>query len=304
MKKDELRFEALKLALDYRGREVDIADLFRTADNFVNYIQGQNPHAPHVVPPTHLIDLARAVECPVAFAEHCMILHPIKGAILFDLYNFQKDLLRFLEANRLSIVLNARQMGITTTTGTAILRQALLTPDSVIAIVGASFAGARETLDRIGVMYENLPDHMKVKARIWNKSYVEFENGSKIIVSSYGSNALKGRSISMLVIQDAAYFAHSLGFDFWHSISPTLSKGARCIIHSSAGDTDGIFYRLFQGAPQNGFEKMVLKWDAHPDRDEAWKQPYVDALGEKRFRGEFECEFIPAEPVKKDKKNR
>ena len=48
--------------------------------------------------------------------KYCMIQHPIKGKIPFDLYEFQEKTISEFQNERMNVILKARQLGISTLT--------------------------------------------------------------------------------------------------------------------------------------------------------------------------------------------
>jgi len=60
------------------------------------------------------------IECaqdPAYFMKkYCMIQHPIKGKIPFDLYDFQEKTIEEFQTERMNVILKARQLGISTLT--------------------------------------------------------------------------------------------------------------------------------------------------------------------------------------------
>jgi len=40
---------------------------------------------------------------------------------------------------------------------------------------------------------------------------------------------------------------------------------------------------------RNGFVPLFFPWDAHPERDEVWKEAQLKALGEVKFNQEVLC---------------
>ena len=48
--------------------------------------------------------------------KYCMIQHPIKGKIPFDLYPFQEKTVSEFQSERMNVILKARQLGISTLT--------------------------------------------------------------------------------------------------------------------------------------------------------------------------------------------
>jgi hypothetical protein len=54
---------------------------------------------------------------PVHFMrKYCIIQHPTKGKMYFNLYPFQEDSLTAISKNRYSVILKSRQLGISTLT--------------------------------------------------------------------------------------------------------------------------------------------------------------------------------------------
>lgn len=59
-----------------------------------------------------MLELVQCVEDPLYFMRNFMkIQHPIKGALPFEPYPFQLDIIKAFHDNRFTIALTARQMG-------------------------------------------------------------------------------------------------------------------------------------------------------------------------------------------------
>ena len=62
-------------------------------------------------------EILKAGKDPVYFINnYCKISHPMKGLIPFKLYDYQEDLISDFNDYRFSIILKARQLGISTIT--------------------------------------------------------------------------------------------------------------------------------------------------------------------------------------------
>ena len=70
------------------------------------------------------------------------------------------------------------------------------------AILGNKDKTAREILYKIKIMFENLPSWLKPGVEEWNKTSVEFDNGSRIITAATSSSSIRGMSINMLCVPD------------------------------------------------------------------------------------------------------
>lgn len=121
------------------------------------------------------------------------------GVIPFNLYDFQKDLVRKMKGHRHVIALQARQTGKTQTTALFILHYSLFTPSKTTAILANKAAQAREILARIQMSYEYLPFFLKQGVRTYNKGSMKFGNGTEIFCAASSSSSIRGRSISCVV---------------------------------------------------------------------------------------------------------
>lgn len=82
----------------------------------------KRPHTKTAFDLKGLEDLAGCVADPLFFMENFMkIQHPLRGAVPFQPYPYQRDLIRTFHDNRFAIALTARQMGKSSTYNTIIL---------------------------------------------------------------------------------------------------------------------------------------------------------------------------------------
>ena len=123
--------------------------------------------------------------------NHVKIVHVDEGLIPFDLYPFQKDLIKTISDNRNVIVKTGRQVGKSTTTLGWLLHYVLFNESKTVGILANKAATARELLSRIQIAYQHLPKYLQQGLKEWNKGSLELENGSKIIASSTSSSAIR-----------------------------------------------------------------------------------------------------------------
>lgn len=255
-----------------------------------------------------LQELARCCEDPLYFMRTFMkIQHPMQGAVPFDPYPFQIDIVNAFHLNRFSIALTARQMGKTTVAAGYLLWKAMFVPDSTILVTANKLNQALEIMERIKFAYENLPDHIRAGAKKYNEGTMSFDNGSKIVARATSTDAGRGLSVTLLYLDEFAFVPPNKAKDFWTSIQPVLSTGGSCIITSTPKSDEDQFAQIWKGAidnvdeygnyrkdklGKNNFFAIKVPWSEHPDRDEAWASPFRESLGEARFRQEFECDFV------------
>lgn len=215
------------------------------------------------------------------------------GLQLFDAYEYQERMLEAFEESRFVINLLPRQTGKTTVVAAYILHYAIFTPDKSIGILANKEATAIEILDRIKRMYENLPHWLQPGVKEYNKKNVKLGNESNIMAFATGSDAVRGRSFNFVYLDEFAFVENA--DEFFTSTYPVISSGKTTkVIITSTPNGMNLFYKLWMDAKmgRNTFTPIEVKWDEHPDRDKDWREETIANIGIKRFRQEFECQFI------------
>lgn len=224
------------------------------------------------------------------YIETLNIQHPIRGRMPLRTYDFQKKLLDVVTENPLVALLTARQMGLSTILMAWSLWKAAFHADSHVVVMGPRFFSAVENLDRLRFMMEHSPAGIPyVKSN--TKSRIEFNNGSSISARSIGSGVDMDEVITDVIVTDAMFAIPSQMAATWSQMQPHMVGGTRCVLQSTAGKPEGTFYNVWRGIPGNGFVGMDVNWKAHPDRDDAWAEPYRTQLGQEMFAREFENQF-------------
>lgn len=222
----------------------------------------------------------------------------------FKPYSFQKKLLKKFSdglkpesmRRRNQIVIAPRQCGKTTIIAIYALWYIIFNPDKSVAIMSHKLAAAKEILYKIREIYYNLPEFIKPVATINNNEMLKFENHSYIIAVPCSSNAIKGRSIDLLIADEAAFMRKSDFDTFLMSVFPTqASRGdAQMILISTPHGIDHGFYELWKRAVDgiNSFIPSKIRWNCVPYRDDEWKERMIRDYGQAFFRQEYAVEFI------------
>lgn len=216
-----------------------------------------------------------------------------RGTIPFDLYPYQEDMLRAFQKNRFSINLLARQMGKTTTVAAYLLYEAIFKKDMRIAVLANKGQTAREILDRIKKMFEDLPWFLKPGVQEWNKGSIELSNGSKIISAATSSSSIRGQSMNIIYLDELAFIQNDV--EFFTSTYPVITAGKSTkVIITSTPNGMNLFYKLWADAEagRNSFVPNKFLWWHHPERDEKWKEETLKNISQKQFDQEFECKFF------------
>ena len=231
---------------------------------------------------------------PIYFAEkYIKIVHVDHGLIPIQMYDYQKEIVEKFVNNRRTTVVTSRQAGKTTTAVCVILHYVLFNEHKTVALLANKGDAAREILDRIKVAYEALPAWLQQGVVEWNKGSVEFENGCKIIASATSSSAIRGKSISLLYIDETAFVEN--WDEFFASVFPTISSGTSTkVLVTSTPNGMNMFYKIWVDSEEgnNSYVRHDVHWSDVPGRDEKWKQETIKNTSEEQFRQEFECEFL------------
>ena len=243
-----------------------------------------------------LQEFLKCAQDPIYFAEkYIQIVHVDRGLIPIRLYDYQKEIIVNITNHRRVTVCTSRQAGKTTTAAAIILHYILFNDHKTVALLANKGDAAREILDRIKLSYESLPDWLQQGVVEWNKGSIELENGCKVIAAATSSSAIRGKSISLLYIDEAAFVE---GWDeFFASVFPTISSGETTkILFTSTPNGLNHFYKTCMGAKDgnNGYQYIEVPWQKVPGRDIRWKEETLAAMDFdlEKFAQEFECAWL------------
>jgi hypothetical protein len=228
------------------------------------------------------------------FRKYCYITHPVKGRVLFHLYPFQEDTLKEFRANRFSIVNKSRQLGISTLVAGYALWTMIFNKDKTVLCIATKQETAKGMVEKVQFMYNNLPAWLRgnQKPISDNKLSLKLANNSQIVATSAASDAGRSYAVSLLLIDEAAFIE---GIDkIYTSIKPTIATGGGIIALSSPNGIGNWFHKMYTEAEinKNDFKAIELKWNLHPDRDEAWEERERANMSPREFAQEYDCDFL------------
>lgn len=244
---------------------------------------------------------------PLHFCKnYCMIQHPTKGSMKFEMFAYQEGLVNTYHQNRFAIAMLPRQTGKTTCAAAYLVWYAMFVPDSQILIAAHKFTGAQDIMNRVRYTYEALPDFLRAGAYSYNRNTLEFDNGSRIKATTTTENTGRGMSLSVIYCDEFAFVQPpSKASEFWTSLAPTLATGGKCIITSTPNSDEDQFALIWKEANKrlddygneqplgkNGFAAFKASWQEHPERTQEWAKEERARIGEERFRREHDCEFL------------
>jgi len=221
------------------------------------------------------------------------IKHPTKGRIPFRVFDYQKDLLKSFKNFRFNIVLKARQLGASTIMAGYCVWLMNFHRDKEILVVATKEKTAATLVKRAGVIFGSMPPWMQFnKIKLDNKTTLELGNGSILRASATGKNAGRSDSLSLLIIDEAAYVE---GLEeLWTAAYPTLSTGGSCVALSTPNGAQGWFHKTYVDAEEglNEFHSMKLPWDVHPERNQDWFEKETKNMTRRQTSQELLCDFL------------
>ena len=238
----------------------------------------------------------KCADDPIYFIEsYCKIVTLDFGLQPFKLYDCQKNKVKVIHENRKVILMEGRQQGKTTTSAAYILWYTLFQGSKTVAILANKATAAREVLYRYQIMYENLPTWLQQGVTTWNKGDIALENGSIVFTAATSASGIRGKSVNLLYVDEAAIIPNNVAEQFFTSVYPTISAGETTkILLSSTPLGYNHFWKFWNDAEndRNGFVNLFIPYWDIPGRDDAWASEQRRLLGELKFNQEVLCNFL------------
>ena len=256
----------------------------------------------------------RCKKDPIYFiSNYIKVVHPVRGLVDFNLYPFQKVIINALEGNRFNILRKFRQAGCTTIAAAYSLWLCCFRSHQTIVILSVGDTESTEVLDRIKIMYDELPEWIKPKSTTINAHNLKLENNSHIKSRPSGKQSGRGLSGSLLIIDEAAFIEHI--DTIWAAVYPIISTGGRAFVLSTVNGIGNWYYDTWERAVNgsNAFNPIQIGWQDHPEysrvegfewlyeemekRDpplniDEWEPTTRANISHKKWLQEYECEFL------------
>lgn len=246
--------------------------------------------------PERVQEFLKCAQDPLYFAKtYIKIINLDKGLVPFDPYGYQNDMIESMAYERFTIVATARQAGKTTAIAAGILWFILFHPEKTVALLANKGDTAREILGRIQLAYQHLPRWLQQGVVEWNKGSFVLENNSRVIAAATSSDAIRGYSINMLFIDEAAFIEN--WDEFFTAVYPTISSATSSkIVLVSTPNGLNHFEAIWQGALEgkNGYKPIKVMWYDVPGRNEEWRKQTLASMNfdEEKFNQEYCVEFL------------
>jgi len=257
-----------------------------------------NPNMEYEWTPDMVKSLKKARKNILHFAENFFhIVNLDRGRMLINLYAYQKRVLRSLRDHRFVACLASRQTGKTTMMTIYALWIACFEDDQRILIVANKEQTAISIFSRVRLAYENLPNYLKPGVVEYGKTSMKLANGSSIGISTTSSDAGRGESVNVLILDELAFIPNNLVEQFWSSVYPIISAStkSKIFVASTPNGSGNLFHTLYTEAEKgtNNWKSEKILWHEVPGRDEQWKHDTIKSIGsEEAFAQEFDCMFL------------
>jgi len=248
-----------------------------------------------------LNERAAAIQHPGGLLDHVQCVDPKTGEhFQFTLndpeagWYWQRAVLDEWIANPLSLVLKARQIGITWLASGYALWKLLSMPGTRVLVVSINEDEAIKVVNRFFDMFTSLPEHLQFEAQITKptrgarpSTLIEFTFPDGRISSVVGLPSTRraghGETATLVLLDE--YARHEYARESWKATFPTADNGGQIVVVSTANgvsnDLSGegnFFHHLYVNAEAYGIKTQFLGWDLHPDRDEEWYSRNARAL--------------------------
>lgn len=204
--------------------------------------------------------------------------------IPFDLWPAQADVLGQMAANRLLVILKARQLGISWLTCLYVLYLCVTQPGRTVLLLSRGQLEANELIHRIGVLESHHKDRAEFpELTTDNTGELEWANGSRVLSLAATKNAGRGFTASLVVLDEYAFM--TFGQQTLASVKPTIDAGGKLFIISSADGNGSPYHQFWQAAERgtSGYVPIFLPWHVRPERAEVpgWRdQKILEANGD------------------------
>jgi hypothetical protein len=193
--------------------------------------------------------------------------------IAFKLWREQYHTLQIVHDNQQTIILKARQLGLTWLMLGYALWQMLYEPIATVLIFSKRDDEAVYLLsdERLRGVYKRLPEWMKAERVITSNDHTwELSNGST--ARAFPTSAGDSYTATFALV-DEADLVPDLG-RLMSSVKPTIDNGGKLVLLSRVDKSkpNSLFKNIYRAAKEgaNSYKRAFLPWHVHPKRDGAW----------------------------------
>lgn len=190
----------------------------------------------------------------------------------FDLWDEQVDVLELVIDHQQTIVLKARQLGLTWLMLAFALHQMIFRPIAEVLIFSKREDEAIYLLsnERLKGMYDHLPQWMKPGKKVDAAKHFQLANGSS--ARAFPSNAGDSYTATFAIIDEADLVPDLK--QLLSRVKPTIDAGGKLVMISRADKSkpESLFKSIYKAAKRkaNDWASAFLAWYVRPERTQDW----------------------------------
>lgn len=221
-------------------------------------------------------ELGKCFRSPAYFIHnYCRIYDSVQADwIPFRLWPSQVRVIEEIDGNQLTVILKARQLGISWLALSYGVWQMIFRPIAAVSIFSRRETEAMYLMgnDRMRGIFNTLPLWIRNGHNSTTDSAHEWILATKSAARAFPTSAGDGY-VSTLAIVDEADLSPDLN-SLMRSVKPTIDNGGKLILLSrvNKSEPESEFKTIYRGAKanENGWHPVFLPWHAHPKRDQEW----------------------------------
>ena len=250
----------------------------------------------------HIKEIKRCKDDIFYFVKnYCKIL--TKSGISFpEFRQYQIDFIQTLIKGTDVVGSLPRQSGKSVSCGLYLLWRSLFTKNINIGIAANKLNLAMEVLDKIKKIFIELPIWLQQGVVAWNKTFIEFENGTRIMTSATNSDAFRGYSCHLLLIDECGFVSTKLWYELEDSLFPSqdaLAQKQKILISTPNGMNH--WYHIVENAKKNNsYSYFTMDWrdvprynkDGTLKNPDSFKDEIISKHGYQHFAQNYALEFL------------
>ena len=267
---------------------------------YKNNVRLRGPNVQFAFTQAHLEEYARVSDPNTGLLyflqKYVKVEIPDGQVVQFEPYPYQIRLADAVQNSRFIMCLLPRQAGKTQAAAAIILWHMLFKRRYTVVLAANKKEQAIEILDRIKLSIEWIPHWLQQGCVTWRATKIEFENGSSVYAAATSSSGVRGRSISLLYLDEFSHIHINTQKKFYESVYPAISAGreTKLIVTTTPNGLD-MFHKLWVESErgENNFKRVTGHWSEKPGRDRKWAEGELERLGsEDSFAQEYDNAFL------------
>lgn len=220
-----------------------------------------------VYDPEYLLSLTKAITPTLGYSN--IVLRP-----------YQQQALTNYKNNRFNTIINSRQSGMSLILALEALHYAYSSNKSIL-ITANKIDTAYNILDKVKMLYRNLPFYAKLGVNRIGRKSITFNNGSSIRTGTFcgSSGSTLGITYDFTIVDDYGHL-HSTGAKrFRNTYMPTVlaRKNSRVIILGIPNGVNHFKEMVFD--EKSVFKKQWIPYHLVPNRDSKWVDDAIHNTG-------------------------